>query len=106
MVDVLGLIDDVITRSRPDETAQAGLAPGGQRFSERVYAARLRQMLVEHFSDNKLNDLCFDLGIDYKDLPGEGRADKARELVAHVRRHGHTAELVALCRQLRPDVNW
>jgi hypothetical protein len=106
MVDVLGLMDDVIARSQPAKAAQAELVPGGQRSSEHPSAPSLRQMLIDHFNDSELNDLCFDLGIEYTDLPGEGRADKARELVAHVQRRGRTAELVALCRQFRPDANW
>ena len=68
--------------------------------------AQLRQNLAEYFSDGELRDACFDLGVSYDDLGGQGRADKARELVAYLDRRGRTEELVALCSRLRPHVSW
>ncbi len=53
----------------------------------------LRQILTEHFDEGELRLLCFDLRIDYQSLPGEGKADKARELVAYCDRHERIAEL-------------
>jgi hypothetical protein len=67
---------------------------------------KLRQNLVDSFSDTELHDLCFDLGMDYEDLPGEGRAAKARELVAYCERRGLTPELIKKCSELRPHVSW
>jgi hypothetical protein len=67
---------------------------------------KLRQNLVDSFSDTELHDLCFDMGIDYEDLPGEGRAAKARELVAYCERRGLTTELIKKCSELRPHVSW
>ena len=49
---------------------------------------KLRQELIDHLSDEELRDLTFDLGVNYEDLPASGRASKARELVAHLERHG------------------
>ena len=54
---------------------------------------RLRQTLTDHFDEGELRTLCFDLRIDYASLPGEGKADKARELVAYCERHGRIVEL-------------
>jgi hypothetical protein len=67
---------------------------------------KLRQNLVDSFSDTELHDLCFDMGIDYEDLPGEGRAAKARELVAYMDRRGRIAELAQKGSELRPNVEW
>jgi Effector-associated domain 7/TIR domain len=67
---------------------------------------KLRQNLVDSFSDTELRDLCFDLGIDYEDLPGQGKAAKARELVAYCERRGLTTELIKKCSELRPHVSW
>jgi tetratricopeptide (TPR) repeat protein len=64
---------------------------------------RLRQTLTGLFDDGELRTLCFDLGIDYQSLPGEGKADKARELVAYCDRHGRIAELEDQVRQLRSN---
>ncbi len=63
----------------------------------------LRDLLVTYFSDSELRDLCFDLGIDYESLPGEGKAARARELVAYCQRHGRLPDLESTCRRLRPN---
>ena len=77
-------------------------AEGGP--SEVVDRAELRQMIAACFDAGELRTLCFDLGVNYDDLPGEGRADKARELVAYFERRGRIRELEEHCRQLRPQV--
>jgi hypothetical protein len=43
------------------------------------YLINLRQILTERFDESELRTLCFDLGIDYDDLPGSGKVDKARD---------------------------
>ncbi len=63
---------------------------------------QLRDFLVSYFNDNELRDLCFDLGIDYESLPGEGKAAKARELVDYCRRYDRLSDLEAACQRLRP----
>jgi hypothetical protein len=64
----------------------------------------LRQSLTEQFDDGELRTLCFDLRVDYVSLPREGKADKARELVAYCDRHGRIVELEDKLRQLRDNV--
>ena len=64
---------------------------------------QLRDVLVSYFSDGELHDPCFDLGIDYESLPGEGKTSKARELVAYCQRRDRLPELEAACRHLRPN---
>lgn len=66
----------------------------------------LRQILTERFSDDELRTLCFDLGLDYALLPGEGKGGKARELVAYLVRRERLSELVEVGQQLRPDIRW
>lgn len=73
--------------------------------SERKYLAKLRQGLIDCFSVGELRTICADLGIDYDDLPGEGKADKARELVSYLERRGHIPKLVETAIELRPDVS-
>jgi hypothetical protein len=67
---------------------------------------QLRQLLVKRFSDGELHTLCFDLGVEYDDLPGSGRSDKARELVTCMDQHDRLADLVRVGRGSRPDVPW
>ena len=48
----------------------------------------------------------FDLAIRYDDLPGEGAADKARELVAYLDRRGRIPQLIRIGKRQRPDIPW
>jgi hypothetical protein len=66
----------------------------------------LRRQLVTYFSDIDLRELCFDLLIDYDDLPGDNKRIKVIELISHMERRGQILELVQLCKQLRPDFDW
>ena len=66
----------------------------------------LRTLLDQHFNEGELRDLCFDMGLDYDNLPGHGKGDQARELVAWCARHGTLDDLVARLRVLRPHVAW
>jgi hypothetical protein len=68
--------------------------------------SRLRQVLAERFDEGELRTLCFDLGIEYDDLPGKGRADKARELVAYLERRDRIPDLIEIGERIRPDVSW
>jgi hypothetical protein len=67
---------------------------------------QLRLLLSKRFSDGELRTLCFDLGVEYEDLPGAGKADKARELVATMDRYDRLADLVRVGRRSRSDVPW
>jgi hypothetical protein len=70
------------------------------------FRARLRQNLTDRFSEEELRTLCFDMGLDYESLPAQGKAGKAREIVAQVEREGATTKLIEQCRLLRPNVAW
>jgi hypothetical protein len=77
-----------------------------QRVMDHRDRTRLRQLLMKHFNAEELRTLCFDLGEDYDDLPGEGKANKARELIGHLERCNRIPELVEICSELRPNVSW
>ena len=66
----------------------------------------LRQLLVERFNDQELRDLCFELDVDYDSLPGDGKADKARELLLFLERRGRIQDLIETGTRIRPDINW
>jgi len=75
------------------------------RASEQKQLTQLREILATRFNESELRTLCFDLDVEYDDLPGEGISDKARELVAYLERHGRISELVTIVQQKRPDVS-
>lgn len=78
----------------------------GEQPKELVKAAELRQLLMYHFNKSELRTLCFDIAIDYENLSGQSKADKARELVAYVKRQGQIALLLTECQKIRPHVDW
>ncbi|MCA9948972.1 MAG: hypothetical protein KDE48_04965 [Anaerolineales bacterium] len=68
-----------------------------------VSIIRLRQVLSNYFNESELQDIAFDLGVDYENLPGRAKGDKARELIAYLERRGRISELEQKCNQLRPN---
>lgn len=66
----------------------------------------LHRTLSQRFSKGELRTLCFDLGVDYDDLPNEGKTNKARELIAHLERHNRILALIKAAGALRPDIDW
>ena len=72
----------------------------GEQLSE------LRQILASRFDASELRTLCFELGEDYENLPPEGKAGKARELVRYLERRDRIAGLVETGKRLRPDILW
>lgn len=67
---------------------------------------QLRDVLVTNFSLYELQDLCFDLGIDFDNVYGETRNAKARELIQYMDRRGELSKLVMAVKSLRPQVAW
>ena len=67
---------------------------------------QLREILDRRFDEGELRTLCFHLGVDYDDLPGQSKADRARELILHCERRECVAEFVAVGKKLRPDISW
>ncbi len=66
--------------------------------------AQLRQLIVAHFDLDEIESICFDLGIDYDSLPGQGKLKKVVELIEHCARSGQIVRLIDVCAQLRPAV--
>ncbi len=64
----------------------------------------LWQALSEGYNESELRDLCFELSIDYEDLPGDAKSAKARELVLYAKRHSLTAQLVEQVMAGRPHL--
>ena len=67
---------------------------------------KLSNLIDLRFSDQELRTLCTALNVDYDNLPGEGKADKARELVVYLDRRDRISDLITIGKRLRPDVSW
>lgn len=66
----------------------------------------LLPILSSRFDLEELRTLCFDLGIDYDDLRGEGKTAKARELILRMQRRQQVENLIKTIRDTRPDIDW
>jgi hypothetical protein len=66
----------------------------------------IRQRLSRHFSQDELKTLCFDLDVDYDNLAGTTKDEKARELVVRLDREGNLFALLKRGAELRPHVVW
>ena len=69
-------------------------------------STKLRHELDRRFDEQELRSLCFDLSVDYDNLPGAGKVNKARELVAYLARRGRLSDLAKVGRRVRPDIDW
>jgi internalin A len=69
-------------------------------------AVRLRQILVERFTEDELRTLAHDLELDYDSLEGANKASRARELVAYLERRRRLDDLARVGRMQRPDIAW
>ncbi|MCB8945201.1 MAG: hypothetical protein H6658_15755 [Ardenticatenaceae bacterium] len=101
-------IQQAITAAREQNLTlrDVALQVQSRRAANHPSLPQLRQQLIAAFDENELQDLCFDLGVDYGSLPAQGKANKARELLETMVRHGRLADLLANCTTLRPHLNW
>ena len=75
-------------------------------YESDVDLINLQTQLVEHFNLSEMQQLCFELSIDFEELAGDRKTDKARELVKLCYRNGRILEIVKLCAELRPKEVW
>ena len=59
---------------------------------DQIDRGKLLTLIVEHFNDDKLRTLCFDMHIRFEDLPSSGLSPKKRDLVGLCARHKRLAE--------------
>ncbi len=71
-----------------------------------IDAVALRRNLATYYSENELKDLCFELEIDHEDLARGRKSDFAREIILYLQRRGRLTEIVNLCIEKRPHVDW
>ena len=69
-----------------------------------VRASRLRPILEERFDLGELQELCFEMEIDFESLEGSSKKTKVLGLLHHCQRHSRLNELWNLCVRLRPKL--
>ena len=75
-------------------------------MSRQETLTNLRKILASRLSQGELETLCFDLGIDFDDLPGETKSDKARELIEYIDNRDQISRLIEVLKLQRPDIPW
>lgn len=70
-----------------------------------LFRGKLRRTIIAYFSDSDLRNICYDLGIDYENLPAEGKDARVRELLVQCERMGMLELLVNACVNERPHID-
>lgn len=77
-----------------------------QDLEQTRYWRTLRRKITNHFSLGELKVLCHDVMVDYDELAGEEKIEKASNLIGYLARRGRLADLVVVLKEERPKVDW
>ncbi len=70
------------------------------------YLSTLHKQIDQYFSFSEVRTLCFDLGVDFENIPGDIRSAFIRNLIISLAKQNRLQELVNQVRLERPFVNW
>jgi len=73
-----------------------------QRAYSHAFKVELRRQLKDYYDESGIKELCYDLSIDYDELAGDTKTEKALELIKYLERNGGIHRLVRLMQQRRP----
>lgn len=62
--------------------------------------------MVDAFSIDEIRQICFDLKVNFDELPGDTLTDRCRELYLYTERRGDVHRLIEICQRERPSANW
>jgi hypothetical protein len=66
----------------------------------------LRRALEQHFGEEDIEVLCFDLNVPYDNLSGTNLPLKIVSLITYLAQRGRIAELIDACSKQRENVDW
>jgi hypothetical protein len=81
--------------------AQPVQAGGGDAAGRELDGRDIYKRIMEGFNLAEIENLCYQLGVEFEDLGGTGKSGKARELVKYMERRGRLGELDAMATSLR-----
>jgi len=67
---------------------------------------QLKEVLTQWFSRDELEDLSFDLGVDYSALGGLSKEGNVRNLIMELSRRGRLPNLIERCDLKKPEIEW
>jgi hypothetical protein len=70
------------------------------------YLSDLHKQIDQLFNLEEVRTLCFDLGVDFDNVAGEGKSARIRELILQLARRDELQSLIDLVRQERPRAVW
>ena len=70
------------------------------------HMTKIRKYIAEKFSMNEIKVLCFNIGINDENIPGNTLDTKSAELVKYCIRHDKMEELISECKAQRPNTMW
>jgi hypothetical protein len=79
---------------------------GHKEIDEETSLFAFRMKMNKRFSAEEVRAMCFDLGIDHENLPGDTKDAKIIGLIQHAERDDSRDEIIKECRLLRPKTKW
>ncbi len=70
------------------------------------YLSDLHKQIDQRFNLEEIRSLCFDLGVDFDNVAGEGKSARIRELILQLARRDELQRLIDQLRRERSNVNW
>ncbi|WP_420629065.1 hypothetical protein [Candidatus Leptofilum sp.] len=70
------------------------------------FMSALHSNISERFNFEEVRSLCFELNIDFDNVPGNTKSAFIRNLIVSLAREGRLQELVNLVREKRSFINW
>lgn len=71
-----------------------------------VDVASLSKLMSKSFSLGELDMLCAELDVDFENISGETKSEKALALGRHLKKRKRLQDLLALCQRERPKRDW
>ena len=79
------------------------LKPDTDRLTTR---ATFHGQMARTFSLDDVRQICFDLDVNFEELPGDILSAKCRELYLYMEHRGDLHRLIKICQEERPGENW
>lgn len=70
------------------------------------FRSNLYKLMNKSLSKSDVKDLCLELGIDFENIPENGKSGQIRELILFCERRGRFPDLLVALNELIPDVTW
>ena len=95
-----------LTKCRDDLDLDAFLAQRSPSTPDGDEKVKAKGFLLQYFSDDDLQELCFDMGLDYDNIAGKEKRVRVMSLITYCRSRSTFEQLMAEARKRRPQAPW